>query len=198
MKMITTEMYETAIHEAAHAVVASALKGARRVDRVTIQPNEMEGYLGEVTYLDSPPAAEPTWEFGLAEAIHAAAGEIAGARVSGRRVPFGENDLMNIVVGGTYARLSAPPRTLDAGRALRLAEVLVNLAWPEIQQVAEELLERTTVYGDTVRQLVARRWPTGLSVADIDAATWAADREALEFVTRTLRSVAKLPQKRSA
>ncbi len=191
-------MHEIATHEAAHAVVATVLRHARGVEHVSILPDPTDGTLGKVTFRARVPGAEATWESSLAQAIAFAAGEIAASRMTGEQQAFGEIDLEGVVLCGAFARMSAPPGRLSSGRALKLAERLISIMWPEIEAVALELLQSTGLDGVRVREIVAQRWPAGISVADLDVKVMKADLDAHEIVMRELRSIATRSRKRSA
>ena len=161
------ELRASAYHEAGHAVAHFAR--GRRIDRVSIVPDEDGGSLGHVRgriLLDTE-----KWRAGIREfdtprerraaedtIIAALAGPIAEAKLTGRRNRAGAagdyervGDLLDALDDGDDAVAAAHLNFLEV-----LAAQLIDRYWPLVEVLAEELLARGTLSGSAVREVLRR------------------------------------------
>ena len=140
----------TAYHEAGHAVVALAL--GRPVQRVSIEPGELR--LGHCEFRKG--AFRPTDDLIETEILILLGGLAAEAQHTGE---YGWDEASQDL--RAVRRLTAR-RAGNAGKAERLERRMLDKtehllaqpgAWPAVERIADELLERRTISGRAARHL---------------------------------------------
>lgn len=153
-----------AFHEAGHFVAGLHTEGAPTARRVTIVPDAKGEALGRVDDWRRPSLNIETFESGRdrlrceAHIVCLLAGDVAEKRAAGRSSHVGArhdvesaNNVAFSVVGGDEREARAYLRWLNIR-----TQNLIAFAWPDVEAAARALLERKTLSGKELRDIVLR------------------------------------------
>ena len=158
MKEKKSEM-ATAYHEAGHAVVALRTHYAPKPKKISIIPIPDERILSEVSYykrmFDENGYFQPVEEKRIQCSIMSLfAGEIAEKKFTGRNDHVGsQTDFDNAIKYGELLYTTGLLGDLFDWLSV-LTEAIVNKYWHEIEKVAEVLLEKKTLSGKELKEII--------------------------------------------
>lgn len=164
-----------AYHEAGHAVAEHQI--GRRVDFVTIEGTSMGAGYCASSAAGAPPPASPEAVRELLELasgdgplklnwaaadgddrerqiFSALAGTVAERLWSGHDNWAGSRGDREYAIGLILGRSSVEELVPELEAALAMAELLLRAVWPRVERVAEALLQRSSLTGDEVREII--------------------------------------------
>jgi ATP-dependent Zn protease len=154
----------TAYHEAGHAVAAFFLHLSIGRKGVTIIPDKINNSLGSAHVLaqlrENPELSDsPRTHVRIEDyAVMGLAGDVAEKKFHPRRRFGGHRDLNDAANLLSYISGSNEVVQARMNVAIRCARDLVNCRWKEITAVATDLLEKKTLTGREVKEIIVREW----------------------------------------
>jgi ATP-dependent Zn protease len=152
----------TAYHEAGHAVAAFFLHLSIGRKGVTIIPDSDTlgaAYVQQQLRENPEFSTSPRTHVRIEDyAVMCLAGDAAHKKFHPRRRFGGQGDLSNAADLLSYISGSKEVVQARMNVAIRCARDLVNCRWKEITAVATDLLEKKTLTGREVKEIIVREW----------------------------------------